>query len=137
MWLPYTVYVHKLTCPLCLLFNFCTKCICACLGTHHIIPYYSAYYDKTAHTEDQTKCVILFNANWKIIFCQIFIKYKNLCCGCPFDSPHRGDPNEHQQHRFLRINKQNFYLIIIKYAPYLNYHQIRTLSCLIWHKVTL
>ena len=50
--------------------------------------------------------------------------YKNLCCGCSLELPHRGDSIEHPQHRFLQRNKQNYPLIIIKYS------QLRTLSLL-------
>ena len=33
----------------------------------------------------------------------------------------RGDSNEYPQHMFLWRNKQNYLLIITKYAPYLSY----------------
>ena len=41
------------------------------------------------------------------------------------EMPHQGSSNDHHQHRFLRRNKQNYPLIIIKY------HQIHTLSILL------
>ena len=41
-----------------------------------------------------------------------------MYCGYSLESPRQGDSNELPQYMFLWRNKQNYPLIITKYAPY-------------------
>ena len=50
--------------------------------------------------------------------CIAFLFVLSICCGCSLESPRLDDSNEHPQHSFFLRNKQNYHLIIIKYAPY-------------------
>ena len=45
--------------------------------------------------------------------------YKNICCGYSLESPRWGNSNEYPQHMFLWRTDKNYFLIIIKYPPYL------------------